>query len=152
MKHFNSVMGPWSSCWIKTTLWSLVAWDCRVLGRVHLCPFWQATILMRPASELLYKRKNVSHDFVPDLNYQYHFNHLHYSYEDFYDFCSVHMSCNWAVCVLSYFFFQRMKRDNMMNQLDIIYEIYQLPVYLISGVQKKNYRQKQVLFRALLWK
>jgi len=58
---------------------------------------------MRPASELLFKRKNVSHDSVSDLNYQYNFIHLHYSYEHFYDFCSVHMSCNWAVCVLSYF-------------------------------------------------
>jgi len=89
---------------------------------------------MRPASELLFKRKNVSHDFVPDLNYQYHFIHLHYSYEHFYDFCSVHMSCNWLFVFCLTFFFQRMKRDNMMNQLDFIYERYQLPVYLVSGV------------------
>lgn len=84
------------------TLWWLAAWDCRVLGRVHLCPFWQATFLMRPTSELLFKRKNVSHDFVPDLNYQYH---LCNSSEHFNDFCSVNMSCYQAVCVLSSTFF-----------------------------------------------
>lgn len=73
--------------------------------------------------------------FVPDLKYQYDIVHLHYSYEHFYDFCSVHMSCNWAVCVLSYIFFlQRIKWNNMTNQLDFIYQKYHLPVYLISGV------------------
>lgn len=87
------------------TLWWLAAWDCRVLGRVHLCPFWQATFLMRPTSELLFKRKNVSHDFVPDLNYQYNFIHLHYSSEHFNDFCSVNMSCYQVLCVLSSTFF-----------------------------------------------
>jgi hypothetical protein len=60
---------------------------------------------MRPTSELLFKRKNVSHDFVPDLNYQYNFIHLHYSSEHFNDFCSVNMSCYQVLCVLSSTFF-----------------------------------------------